>query len=782
MNHKKSLLISGAISLLLMSVSALAVNLNKERNSIEANAYTVTTDISTYYSSISTNKEGTALLSELRDLNSSKKKTNVGYSSMGTSPSGQFKYTDYDPSTVKYDSNGQPYGTKLITFYSGNSASSGMNREHVWPDSHGGNKVENDIHMPRPTLSGENGSRGNSFYVEGSCDNENGWDPAEESFGIESYRGDSARIIFYCVVANSNLSLLDANYHATSRKNNDNMMGKLSDLLKWNLEYPVLQREQNRNNGAEYLQGNRNPFIDHPEYACKIWGSTNDATKKICNGSYTPIVLESLTMNISNKTLTSGDAVQLSVTASPSEASNSVTWSSSDSTIASVSSSGLVSAKDKVGTVTITATSNENSAIFATCEITVKEKENINISEVYASNISMSIGEEKDINAKYLPSDAYPTPSFTYEIIDPTIASVTSNGKIKGLKEGSTKLKIVGTQKDITKEAIIDVNVTEAVDIEDTIVPSDLNGYGTDVEYKTSNGLTYKCTNVGNYNSKIQFKKSSGVMYSTTSTNLKSITLNNSTALSVYGLNSLSDSGTKITSTSNTYDLSGYSYFKIKNENSSATTLSSITIKYGGKSTENIDSVTLNKESLSLKIGESETLTATSNGDVTWTSSNPNVASVNNGKVIAISEGEALITATSGKANAICRVKVLPLDNVSLEEHEITLYVGETHELKANSTGSLIWTSNDESIAKVNNGLVAAIKVGETTIIVKCGNAVDSCLVKVLEKAIEPNEPDQDENNKNNGCGGNITTTSILLSSIALFGLILLLLTKKKAI
>ena len=65
-------------------------------------------------------------------------------------------------------------------------------------------------------------------------------------------------------------------------------MGKLSDLLKWNINYPVLDREKTRNEGAEYLQGNRNPFIDHPEYACKIWGNTNSTTKSICDNATYP--------------------------------------------------------------------------------------------------------------------------------------------------------------------------------------------------------------------------------------------------------------------------------------------------------------------------------------------------------------------------------------------------------------------------------------------------------------------------------------------------------------
>ena len=238
-------------------------------------------DGATYYDGISDSLDGDDLLEALRSLNKNKRKSIVTYDSMGTTASGMFKYTDYDPASVQYDVNNQPYGTTIVSFYSSNKMTS-FNREHVWPNSHGGSKVENDIHMPRPTIPSENGSRGNSFYVEGMKHSSNGWDPAMEDFGKEDYRGDSARIIFYCVVASDALSLVDLTYHQTSKKNPDNLMGKLSHMLKWNLEYPVLQREQNRNEGAEYLQGNRNPFIDHPEYACRIWGNYNDETRSVC--------------------------------------------------------------------------------------------------------------------------------------------------------------------------------------------------------------------------------------------------------------------------------------------------------------------------------------------------------------------------------------------------------------------------------------------------------------------------------------------------------------------
>lgn len=220
-----------------------------------------------YYEGI--NPDSSTLLKDLNALNSRKRTSTVGYKAMLNNPSKGFYVTD--PGTGS---------NTITTFYSGrnNNGTSGLNREHVWPDSRGGNQVENDIHMPRPTLLKENGSRGNSFYVEGKCKSSGGWDPAMEDFGLESYRGDSARIIFYCAIASTTLKLVDKEDDNTGNKT----MGKLSDLLRWNLKYPVLEREMVRNEGAQSLQGNRNPFIDHPEYACKIWGNTNATTRQIC--------------------------------------------------------------------------------------------------------------------------------------------------------------------------------------------------------------------------------------------------------------------------------------------------------------------------------------------------------------------------------------------------------------------------------------------------------------------------------------------------------------------
>ena len=239
-----------------------------------------------YYDSISDSLSGNQLLSALRTLNKTNRTTLVGFKNMGTSASAKFKFTDYDvsdPSTLKTNADGQVYGTKIVSFYSGNKTVV-YNKEHVWPNTHGGHYVEDDIHMVRPTITEENSARGHSFYVEGmNSTNNGGWDPAMESFGEESYRGDAARIIFYCMIATDQLTLVDDKSRSSYTNNTE--MGVISDMLSWNLRYPVLKREQRRNSGAAYLQGNRNPFIDHPEYACKIFGNTNSKTKSICQSA-----------------------------------------------------------------------------------------------------------------------------------------------------------------------------------------------------------------------------------------------------------------------------------------------------------------------------------------------------------------------------------------------------------------------------------------------------------------------------------------------------------------
>ena len=234
-------------------------------------------DVTDYYAKITDSMSGQTLLEELYAIIHPKK--------CPTAYGAVWDYLIYCDAAHP-ERTGSPDGD-IMAFYRGDVGSrSAMNKEHVWPNSRGGNYVEGDPHMTRPTFTKDNSDRGNSFYVEGMNHNANGWDPKTAGM-TESYRGDSARIILYAAVQEkTKLKLVDLTNDSTGNCS----MGKLSDLLKWNIEYPPQQREMNRNdilNGKMTSYGktfdfNRNPFIDHPEYACRIWGSTNSTTRAIC--------------------------------------------------------------------------------------------------------------------------------------------------------------------------------------------------------------------------------------------------------------------------------------------------------------------------------------------------------------------------------------------------------------------------------------------------------------------------------------------------------------------
>ena len=429
----KSLLIKMAFAstLALSTVAALAVV--KTNDSTPVHAYT-NGDAATYYNGIDSSATGTTLLSALQSLNSTKLQHRVGYSNM---PS-------YFATTDPGDSSGQ-----TRSFYSGSSAtySGNMNREHVWPASRtvlgrDNDPLEDDMHMVRPTLTSENSSRGNSFFAESGA-----WDPA--SFNNPSYRGDAARIIFYCVVADSQLSLVDKTTDSTS----NHTMGKLADMLQWNIDYPIQSREETRNEEVEKLQGNRNPFIDHPGYACKIWGNTNSDTQRICaNDTSEGTAPTALTMNYSSKSVTYQTTVQLSVTPTPSDASANVNWTSSNENIATVDATGVVRAVG-VGSATITATSIMDSSVTATCYITVPTPSNVDVTSIIASasESSIAVGNTSQITVANTPTNAYPIPTYQYSSSNTSVATVNSIGLVTGVGAGSVTITIKALQNSVQK-------------------------------------------------------------------------------------------------------------------------------------------------------------------------------------------------------------------------------------------------------------------------------------------------------------------------------------------
>lgn len=167
-----------------------------------------------------------------------------------------------------------------------------------------------------------------------------------------------------------------------------------------------------------------------------------------------------------------------------------------------------------------------------------------------------------------------------------------------------------------------------------------------------------------------------------------------------------------------------------------------------------VSSISLNKESIELVEGDTESLTVTvspndaTDKTITWTSSKEEVATVKDGIITAVKEGEATITAKAGDKTASCKVvvakRVIPIESIELNRKELTLVEGDTETLIAtvkpeNATDiTKSWKSSDNSIATVNDsGTVAAIKEGEATITVSAGDKTASCKV-VIQKRIIP--------------------------------------------
>ena len=162
-------------------------------------------------------------------------------------------------------------------------------------------------------------------------------------------------------------------------------------------------------------------------------------------------------------------------------------------------------------------------------------------------------------------------------------------------------------------------------------------------------------------------------------------------------------------------------------------------------------------ESIELEVGEETTISAevvldpddvlTDAGSIQWSIADPSVATLDaDGKVTAKAIGKTTITVTAvnGTLAATCDVtvkeKTVPLTAIAMKETSAELYVGNQKAMEVvftpdNATDkNLIWESTDATVAAVDeNGLVTAWKAGEATITAKAGTLTATCIVTVKE-------------------------------------------------
>lgn len=431
---------------LLALFSVLAIQNTKAPTSVSATTVLTVasseTYINNYYSSVSDSLTGSSLASALETRLKAERGRTFSYSSMQTTA---FPYTDVDPL--------RPHDGYIVSFYSGTPVKGyvGMNREHTWPNSHGGGKVDNDPHMVRPTLTSENSARGNAYFSDNSKD---GWDPAE--FNNPKYRGIAARIIFYSAVIGKSQGLTIEDKGFVSGSGNGGQMGKLSDLLRWNFEYPVDQTEIIRNETLDLsLNYNRNPFIDRPEYACKIWGDTNTTTQNICN-LYAGADVESVTVSSSTVTVQVDETVQINASVNPSNAPQGLSYSSSNTSIATVNSSGLVTGKAK-GTATVTVTSTSDSSKKATVIVNVTN-DPISVTGLNISTTNFTLAKNKtlQVEANVLPINAT-NKVITYSSNNHQIFTVSNSGLITAHNDGTAIITMQTSDGGFTESRVVTV-------------------------------------------------------------------------------------------------------------------------------------------------------------------------------------------------------------------------------------------------------------------------------------------------------------------------------------
>jgi endonuclease I len=231
-------------------------------------------------------KTGTELQSALHNI--IKNHTVKSYDYIWTA----FQTTDDKPNGKVWDMYSDipggtpPYVYTFVSDQCGNYGGEGdcYNREHSWPKSWFNDvaPMNSDIFHIYPTDGYVNGKRSNYAYgtvanptwtsLNGSKLGPCSW-PGFSGTAfepIDGYKGDFARTYFYM---STRYYTEDGSWNVTEMTNKSQLRPwALQMMLSWASEDPVSTKETDRNNTLYGIQHNRNPFIDHPEYAGLIWG------------------------------------------------------------------------------------------------------------------------------------------------------------------------------------------------------------------------------------------------------------------------------------------------------------------------------------------------------------------------------------------------------------------------------------------------------------------------------------------------------------------------------
>jgi uncharacterized protein YjdB len=488
----------------------------------------------------------------------------------------------------------------------------------------------------------------------------------------------------------------------------------------------------------------------------------------------------------------------LVATISPLNATNgTITWSTSNSTIATVDAIGKISILSD-GDVIITATSSNG--LSANCTIKVNPVVASSIS-IDNTSLSLNIGDSKQLTASVLPSNTKDK-SVSWISLSPTVASVNSSGNVQGLSEGTAIIKAT-TSNGIVATCNVTVSAINATSITLSKLNDTLFVYGTDILTATilpinttNKAITWNTSDskVATINNGTITAVSAGYATIIASTvngiigfcNLvvkdieptaitavvSSTTMNIGTSQTI----SVVFTPTNVTAKSVSYNSNNPLIASVDNNgvitaNSAGDAIITLVTPNGIIRTVaikvnpiQVNSVSLNVASVTLLVQENQQLlvnvypTNASDKSVVWSSSDANIASVDNfGKITALKVGSASIrvTAASGIFTE-CSVKVVAktilVESVTVTPKTISLNVGQSQSITATvlpvdaTNQSLIWTSNLVSVASVDQtGKITANAIGQAKVIVASSNGInDTVTVNVIPIAVQTVSVDLD--------------------------------------
>ena len=406
-------------------------------------------------------------------------------------------------------------------------------------------------------------------------------------------------------------------------------------------------------------------------------------------------------------TLTIGESATLTPTLKPSNASTTYSWSSDNSQVASVNSSGEVTARKK-GLARITVTTANGLSDY--CDVTVYAPSPSSVS--IKKSITLEVGQSETLTPTLSPSNA--ETSYTWSSSDSDIASVSSNGTVKGNAPGTANVTVKTANG---KTASCQVTVNEVV-AQPTNVSIDES---ISLVIGQSQTLTPTLT-----------PSNATTTYAWVSSNISVATVNSSGKVTAI------KKGTARITVTTANGLSDYC---------------NVTVSAPSPTSVSINS------SLTLEVGQSETITPTlspSNAETsyTWTSSNSSIVSVSsNGTVKAIAPGTAKVTVkTDNGKTASCQVtvneqEILPTSITMTDCLDLT--VGDEYRLTptispANATNTTVsWSSSNMAVATVKNGLVKAEGEGTCYISATTSNGLTAkCYVVVSQRNTDDNGTD----------------------------------------